>query len=282
MPPYVLPVLRLLGLALVWSGTAGASPRPAAAEGAANFTPRAATRAELELLNEALHLTAGDFNRWAYTEHRVMRDDKGRVKMDVLLRHDPSKPYAEQWVPLEIDGKEPSERDRAKYRRRGEKSAPSEKPAAVTPHPDNRRRRALGELIDVMKSSVASESATHLVFEVPLLKVGNERFPPEKFLVLARVTKEGRRLENVSVRLRESFRSKLVIKVKSGEASLDFAVVDPKFPPALVRIEGDAVASVLFFNIGGSMELRRTELKHVKPFDERFEVQIGTLKAIDF
>jgi hypothetical protein len=30
------------------------------------------------------------------------------------------------------------------------------------------------------------------------------------------------------------------------------------------------------------MELKRTELKHVKPFDERFEVQIGTLKAIDF
>ncbi|MGH7947148.1 MAG: hypothetical protein ACREH8_11955 [Opitutaceae bacterium] len=43
-----------------------------------------------------------------------------------------------------------------------------------------------------------------------------------------------------------------------------------------------AVASVLFINVGGSMELKRTDLKRVKPFDERFEVQIGTLKAIDF
>jgi hypothetical protein len=133
-----------------------------------------------------------------------------------------------------------------------------------------------------MKSSVASETPTHLVFEVPLIKVGNERFPPEKFLVLARVRKEGRQLENVSVRLRESFRSKLVVKVKSGEGSLDFSVVDPKYPATLTAIEGGAEASVLFISIGGAMQLKRTELKHVKPFDERFEVQIGTLKAIDF
>ena len=243
-------------------------------------TARAATPAELTLLNDVLHKTAGDFHRWAYTEHRVMRDDKGRVKSEVLLRYDPSKPYAEQWTPIKIDGKEPSEREKTKYRRRGEKSGPASQ--FSTPDPDNRRRRSLGELIDVTKSSIASETPTHLVFEVPLLKVGNERFPPENFLVLARVKKEGSLLENVAVRLRESFRSKLVVKVKSGEGSLDFAPVDTKYPPTLVGIEGDAVASVLFISIGGSMELKRTELKHVKPFDERFDVQIGTLKAIDF
>jgi len=89
-------------------------------------------------------------------------------------------------------------------------------------------------------------------------------------------------LENISVRLRDSFRSRLVVKVKSGEGTLDFTVVDPKRPPALVSIAGDAVASVFFVNIGGSMELKRTDLRHVKLFDERFDVQIGNLKAIDF
>ena len=242
---------------------------------------RAATTGELTMLNDVLHQTAADYFRWAYTEHRVMRDSKGRVKSDTLLRHDPSQPYAEQWVPLKIDGHEPTERDRAKYRRRGEKSAQPEGAVAAAPNPDNRRRRSLGELIEVMKSSIVSESATHLVFEIPLLKAGNERFPPEKFLVLARVRKDGNRLENVSVRLRESFRSKVVVKVKSGEGSLDFTVVDPKYPATLTGIEGNAVASLLFVNVGGSMELKRTELRHVKPFDERFEVQIGTLKAID-
>ena len=33
---------------------------------------------------------------------------------------------------------------------------------------------------------------------------------------------------------------------------------------------------------GGSIELKRTELRRVKPYGDRFEVKIGTLKAIDF
>jgi hypothetical protein len=273
------PVLFSLFLVLALGVARGAAKDNVSAP--PSSTARPATPAELSLLSDVLHKTAGDFHRWAYTEHRIMRDDKGRVKSEMLLRFDPSKPYAEQWTPIKIDGKEPGDRDKAKFRRRGEKSAPSDK-IVETPDPDNRRRRTLGELIDVSKSSIASETATHLVFEVPLLKVGNERFPPEKFLVLARLKKQGGSLENVAVRLRESFRSKLVVKVKSGEGSLDFAQVDPKYPPTLVAIEGDAVASVLFVSIGGSMELKRTELKHVKPYDERFDVQIGSLKAIDF
>lgn len=262
-------------------------PAHAAAEGkaatsrfVASDTARAATSAEIGMLNDVLHKTADDYRRWAYTEHRVMRDDKGRVKSEIVLRFDPSKPYAEQWTPLKINGKEPSEREREKYRRRGEKGAPSE--SAFAAPKDDPRRRSLGELIDVGRSSIASETPTHFVFEVPLIKAGNERFPPEKFLVLTRVRKEGPLLENIAVRLRESFRSKLVVKVKSGEGSLDFAPVDPKYPPALVGIEGDAVASVLFVSVGGSLDLKRTDLKHVKPFDERFDVQIGSLKAIDF
>lgn len=234
------------------------------------------------MLNELLHKTAGDLPRWAYTEHRVFRDHRGRIKSEQIVRYDPSRPYAEQWEPITIDGKEPSERERAKFRRRGEQSVPRIGSMSSGPNPDNRRRRALGELIDVSKSSIAAESATHWVFDIPLMKFGNERFPPEKFQVLARVRKEGRVLENIAVKLRDSFRAKLVVKVKSGEGSLDFAAVDPQHPPTLVAIEGDAVASVFFVNVGGSMELKRSDLKHVRLFDERFEVQIGTLKAIDF
>lgn len=241
-------------------------------------TARAAAPAELTMLNDVLHRVADDYRRWAYTEHRIMRDSKGRVKSDTLLRFDPSQPYAEQWTPLKIDGKEPSDRERSKYRRKGEKSAPSESGAVS----DSRRQPSLGELIELQRSSVAEETATHLTFEVPLRKVGNERFPPEKFLVLVRIRKEGSQLENIAVRLRSSFRSKLIVSVKSGEGSLDFSTVNPKYPPVLVGIEGDAVASVLFVNVGGSILLTRTDLKHVKPFDERFDVQIGTLKAIDF
>lgn len=257
----------------------------AKAPGAADKTARTATKEEVSLLNDALHKIAADLRRWAYTEHQVFRDHKGKVKNDVVVRFDPSKPYAEQWTPLQINGKEPSPRDREKYRKRGERSAPRDqqvvKPDAVRGGRSG-ERVSLGEVLDLARCTIAAETPTHLVFEIPLLKVGNERFPPEKFQVHARLRKEGGLLENIAVKLRDSFRAKLVVKVKSGEGSIDFAQPDPKHPPTMVAVRGDAMASVLFVSIGGALELKRTELKHVKPFDEQFEVQIGTLKAIDF
>jgi len=261
---------------------AGATRAATATPAASTEVARTATADELRMLHDVLHQTADQYRRWAFTEHRVFRDSKGRVKSEALLRHDPSKPYPEQWEPLKIDGRDPTDRERMRYRRRGEKSAESDSPFGNVGNREASSRRSLGELIELGRSSIASETATHLVFEVPLIKQGNERFPPEKFQVLTRVRKQDAVLENISVRLRESFRSRLVVKVKSGEGTLDFATVDPKRPPALVSIEGDAVASVFFVNIGGSMELKRTDLRHVKLFDERFDVQIGTLKAIDF
>ncbi|HEY1111677.1 MAG TPA: hypothetical protein VGE76_23685 [Opitutaceae bacterium] len=245
---------------------------------------RPATPEEASLLNELLHKTASDLRRWAYTEHRIMRDHEGKVKSDHLVRYDPSKPYAEQWTPLKINGREPSDRDRARYRKRGEQSPEAKQgpvPGVQVGGRDS-KRVALGEVIDVPRATIAEETATHLVYEIPLRKVSNERFPPEKFIVHARVRKEGRVLENISAKLRESFRAKLVVKVKSGEGSIDFAQVDPEHPATMVKVAGDATASILFFNIGGSMSLTRTDLKRVRPFDERFEVQIGNLKAIDF
>lgn len=227
-------------------------------------------------MTDVLEKTAADLRRWAYTESRVIRDEKGRLKSDVLIRYDPSKPYAEQWTPITINGKPPGPADLKKYRRLGERAQKQEE------NPSADRRRTLGEVIDLGTARVASETATQLVFEVPLKKDGNDRFPPEKFQVLVRLNKSTRALENIAVRLRGSFRAKLIVKVKSGEGTLEFGVVNPKYPPTLLSISGDASASVMFFSIGGVFELKRTDLKHVKPFDERFEVQIGTLKAIDF
>ena len=49
-----------------------------------------------------------------------------------------------------------------------------------------------------------------------------------------------------------------------------------------MSITGDADWSILFIGGGGSMELKRTDLRRVKPYAERFEVKIGNLKSIDF
>lgn len=238
--------------------------------------PRAATAAELALLTTSLEKTAGDMGRWAYTETRLIRDEKGRVKSNVVVRYDPSKPYPEQWTPLLVDGRPPKASEREKYRKQGERAGRQEAKGEAS------RRYSLGELLAVGESRVAVETARQLVFEVPLRPERNNRFPPDKFEVLVRVERAPATLDQISLRLREAFRSKLVIKVKSGDGILEFGPVHPEHPPTLTEIRGDASASVLFVSVGGELELKRTEFKRVKPYAERFEVQIGTLKAIDF
>lgn len=243
-------------------------------------SPRVATSDEIGLLNFALNEAARDFYRWSFTESRVVRDEKGKVKSDTVVRVDPSKPYAEQFVPLSVGGQPPSERDLKKYRRQGERAQKRDEEAERGEPED---RPTLGEVMNPFAAQVVSADERTVVFTVPLRPDRNNRFPPEKFEVLVRVAREGGGvLEQINVRLRESFRSKLVVKVKSGGGVLEFARIDPKHPPALVSIKGDASASILFFSVGGELDLKRTELKRVKPYAERFGVQIGTIKAIDF
>ncbi|MEN9634099.1 MAG: hypothetical protein RL077_2503 [Verrucomicrobiota bacterium] len=264
---HLRPILfSLLGLC---AGLARAA-EPASALG------RPATAEELAMLSNALERTAQDLRRWAYTESRVVKDEKGKVKTDVVVRFDPSKPYPDQWSPISVNGRQPTSSEQQKYRRQGERAQQREETGEGSGRP------SLGESIDLRTASIALETADAWTFEVPLKKVANVRFPPEKFQVLVRIGKATRALEQIAVKLRASFRSKLIVKVKSGEGVLEFAAVNPKYPPTLISINGDASASVFFVSIGGLLELKRTDIKHVKPFDERFDVQIGTLRAIDF
>lgn len=262
----------------------------ASASAAPGTEPRPATVAELTLMMDALTKTASELPRWAYTETRIIRDEKGREKTNTVVRFDPSKPYAEQWTPLSINGKPPSARELQRYRRQGERAEQADDKAERQPLPEGEvavdrgrgRRVTLGEVLQTHAAKVVSANSTHIVYEIPLRKDRNERFPPEKFEVLARVVRETRTLENVAVRLRESFRTNLVVKVKAGAGSLDFTTVDPARAPTLTQIRGDASASVFFVSVGGDLELTRTDFKAVKPYRERFEVQIGDIKALDF
>jgi hypothetical protein len=239
-------------------------------------TRRDATVQEATLLTEALEKTAGDLDHWAYTETQMIHDEKGRVKRTSVVRYDPSRPYEEQWTPVSINGKSPTDADLRKYRQRGEHAAR---------HQDDGkdpRRPSLGELMDLPRSTVVAETAQTLTFDVPLRKENNHRFPPDNFEVLVRIAKASRGVENIAVRLRAAFRAKVIFKIKSGEGTLEFAAIDEKHPPTLTTVQGDASASVLFFSVGGELELKRTELRHVRPFGDRFDVKIGPLKALDF
>jgi hypothetical protein len=232
------------------------------------------------LLRDALVKVAQDKGRWAFTESEKMRNGQNKVVDSTVLRFDPSKPYAEQYVPLEIQGHAPTRADLEKYRQRGiQRGRGLEKAeAAGKPTPG----RTLGDVVDLSRATVATEDPATVTFEVPLRADNNERFPPDKFQVLVRVNKEQRALEHVSVHLRAPIRYALVLKVKSGEVAAEFAHVDAKHNPAMISVRGGGAASVLFVSVTRTGEMIRSDFKHVLPYDQRFNVEIGPTKALDF
>ena len=232
------------------------------------------------LLDDALGKFMGDVDRWAYTQTVVEKDDKGKVVAQAVVRFDPSRPYAEQFTPLSIDGKEPTDRQFKKFRKQGEKRA--ERHDQAEREGTTSVRKTLGELMDLEHATVAAETATSVTYEVPLKKEGNNRLPPEKFLVTAQVDRERGVFENIAVKLRSPIRQVLVVKIKSGEGWLEFATVDPKYSPVLTSIRGGGSGSILFVPVGRTYELKREAFQRVKPYAERFGVKIGPLKAIDY
>jgi hypothetical protein len=233
------------------------------------FLGVAVMRAETPaLLQTAISKYAVDAERWAYTQTVINKDRQGKVEEELVVRNDPSQPYEVQWTILKIDGKEPTERQVEKYRREHDKRRKS--------------RRALGELLDLDKAKIVDESTATVTYEVPLIKNDNQRLPPEKFRVTARVNKERQELENVGVRLREAMRMALVLKLKTGEADLDFDVIDPQFAPPITSLRAEGEGSVLFVKVGGNYSAMRTEFKRVKPYSERFTVKLAPLQFLDY
>jgi hypothetical protein len=232
------------------------------------------------LLQDALTKVARDKGRWAYTESDKMRNGQDKVVDATVLRFDPSKPYAEQYAPREVHGHTPTKADLEKYRQkgiqRGRGLERAEEAGKATPG------RTLGDVVDLEHATVSAEDAATVTYEVPLRVDNNERFPPDKFQVLVRVNKAQRALEHVAVHLRAPIRYALVLKVKSGEIDVEFAQVDPKHDPAMTTVKGGGAVSLFFVPVTRTGEMVRSDFKHVRPYDERFNVEIGPTKALDF
>ncbi len=215
----------------------------------------------------------------------VQKFSKGGAQGETVVRFDPSKPYAEQYTPLKVEGKPPTEKQLKKYRKMGEKRADAlEKAEAqaaadpAAPKPEKRHEKSMK--IDQEHPRVVSDNGETCVFEIPLVDHGTG-IPGDRIQVRVEVLKASRQIRHASVRILESFRVKVVAKVKAGEASVDFAVVDPNFGPVMTAATGSFGASVMFIPINGTFSSTRTEWKRVRPYNDRFGVKIGPLKALD-
>ncbi|MDB6167101.1 MAG: hypothetical protein JWQ83_2241, partial [Lacunisphaera sp.] len=224
---------------------------------------------------------------WAYTETTTQKFSKGEPKGDTIVRFDPSLPYPDQYKPLQVEGRPPTEKNLKDYRKRGEKrgervarAAEAARNPAFVPPPAQLRIAGTSVTPDLEHPRVAREDEGHLVFEVPVQTTRSD-IPVDKFQVLVTVGRPACLIEHVSFRVRESFHLKLIAKVRAGEATLDFSVVNPKFGPVLTDLAGDVSGSLLFVPLSAEFTRKRTEWKRVKSYDERFQVKLGPLQILD-
>jgi len=249
---------------------------------------RPATPDEVALFKDAIKNAEQEPEHWAYTEMTVSKFSKNGDKGATVVRVDPSKPYAEQFVPLQIDGKPPTAKQLKKYRERGEKRgekhgeqlAKAEAHAAdpAAPGPKTGKEKSLK--LDLEHPLVISSDGENCIYRVPLVDHGTG-VPPEKIEVSVVVNKASRQIRHAAMRVLESFRVKVVANVKEGEASIDFAVVDPRFGPVMTSVTGTFGVSLVFVPVNAVFQSTRTDWQRVKPYNERFGVKIGPLKALD-
>lgn len=264
-------------LALLAAGTAGA----------AETRPRTPTPEEIAFFQAALRNSTQDVDRWAYTETTTITVRKGRRRTTTIVRFDPSKPYAEQYTALPVDGKPPSRKELRKCREKNEKREKSAKAAFA-----RAEARANGQApkptvipertgADPAKATVAEDTAERLTFEVPV-KSTRADFPTENFQFLVQLNKQTGQVEKAMMRVKKPFHMKMLVRMNAGEATAEFAVVDPAFGPVMKSISGTFGVSFLAIPVDADAVSTRTDWKRVKPFDERFSVKMAPLQMLGF
>jgi hypothetical protein len=238
-----------------------------------------------EILRDALLKDGAESGHWAYTETNQAEASVGKPQGETIVRFDPSKPYAEQYTALKINGQEPTEKQRDGYRRRGERRGRKLEPAvsqngASTAPPVNVGGQKFS--LDFTRAAVVTEDATSVTYQLPMKNNGKEEFPVEKFQFLIRVNREHRVLEQVSMKLKEAFRVKVIAKFNAMEFRMDYTTVDSQFPPQLTSVTGAFAAKMLLMNVNFKTVAMRTDFQRVKPFNERPGVKAPPVTLLEF
>jgi hypothetical protein len=232
----------------------------------------AGLRAEVPpLLNSALRKLQADENRWAFTQTTQEFDRKGEPEGGLTVeRFDPSQHYDQQWTLVSYQGREPTPREERAWRKRKAKET------------KRREEKSLGEVMDLENARAVETSDAKVAFAVPLLAGASKRLPAEKFVVRMDVDPANETLQAFRLETTGDFRVLGVAKIDRIEVAAEFATVDPQFAPQPARITASGAGRVLFFRVGGAVNIVWSEFRRVTPYDDRFKVEIGEMKVFGF
>ncbi len=223
-------------------------------------------------LAEAVQKLVNDENHWAYTRTTQRLERGGKPHGGPFVeRCDPSQPFAKQWELVKYDGREPTALERGIWRHQKQREV------------KRRDEKSLGDVLDLEHATVAGESTGTATYLVPILPGLSRRFPADQLEVFMEVDKASRELKSFSLQPRGPFRVIGVLKVDSGEATGTLEVVKPGYAPTFVRLRAGGVGHLLgIFKITRDYEVTFSDFRRVKPYNDRFEVKIGDVKALNF
>jgi len=208
------------------------------------------------------HELSQDFDRWA-TRRRAPRPTgwQGQGRDDHSF--DPSKPYAEQFTPLKLNGELPTEKQLKSYRLRGENRG---KRSRTTKRPARRRARRRTAHINgqnarsIFRTRHTRARRRRPSRSHPAQARREDVAPVEKFELLARVNKSGARLKTcrrLRTRSHEAHRES-----PEGEGtSTSRSSIEIRAPA--IGIQGRGMVSVMFVKFGGNFDVKRTEFLRV-------------------
>ena len=224
------------------------------------------------LLHDAIQKLIADDDHWAYTQSTQRFDRRGKPEGGLTVeRYDPSQPTERQWQLLQFRGHAPTEWELTSWQSQKEKTM------------KHHGEKTLGDVLDLDHAGLASETAAVATFLVPIMKDASKRFPADKLEVFMLVDKTQRALASFSLRPKAPFRIAGVMKVESGEVDGRLEVVQAQYAPTLVWARGSGAARILgFIPYGMGAEVNYTAFRRVSPYNDRFEVKIGDIKALNF
>ena len=224
------------------------------------------------LLSEAMQKLIANEHHWAFTQKTQRFDKAGKPEGGLFVEHyDPSQPYERQWQLVKYDGRQPTSWETSSWRRKKLKEVA------------RREEKSLGDVLDLGHATLANETDKAATFLVPVEKNASRRFPADKIEVFMTVDKSRRALTAFSVQPREPFRVAGVMKLESGRVDGRLDVVKENYAPALTWIKGAGRLRVLgLFHVGMGAELSYSDFERVRPYNDRFSVQIGDVKALNF
>ena len=223
-------------------------------------------------LADAIQKLVHDEDHWAYTQRTQRFNKSGEPDGGPTIeRYDPSLPIDEQWQLIQYSGHKPTEGERGKWRRQKEHQQ------------KHHGEKTLGDFLDLEHATLFSSAADRLTFLVPLTKNSIGRFPADKLEVFMNVDPVQHTLNSFSLRPKGVFHLAGVIRIDGGEFEGRLQTILPKYAPTFVWGKGSGYGKVLgIFKVGMGGEVNLSDFKRVLPFNARFDVKIGDIKALNF